>query len=234
MLGIFGPLGLIAILLPLSAGAILCFTGLHWAVSTHLGSRQAADFGNDLHFSAGAFFSATSPATPTGGAGKRLQIMEAANGLGFLAIAIGYLSALYEPFSRRETAVSRLDPRAGSPPSPGRLLERSGQRGGWPEFDQYLLEWETWTADLMETHLAARRLNRGGRADPPDRAPGAGGPRPHGQRSPARARPRAPVARAPEHGGPGRASPAPGGQRVALRGRRGRVRRASCEAALEL
>ena len=31
MLGIFGPLGLVAILLLLSSGAIVCFAGLHWA-----------------------------------------------------------------------------------------------------------------------------------------------------------------------------------------------------------
>jgi hypothetical protein len=154
MLGIFGPFGLLAILLLLSSGAILSFAGLHWAVSTRLGSHRVADFGGDLYFSAGAFFSATNPATPTGGVGKTLQIFEAATGLGFLAIAIGYLPALYQAFSRRETAVSRLDPRAGSPPSAGRLLERTGQRGGWSELDEYLLEWENWTADLMETHLS--------------------------------------------------------------------------------
>ncbi|HEY4825750.1 MAG TPA: hypothetical protein VIH85_03245 [Solirubrobacteraceae bacterium] len=153
-LGIFGPFGLIAILVLLSAGAMLSFAGLHWAVSTKLGSPHPADFGDDLYFSAGAFVSATNAATPTGGPGKVLQIFEAATGLGFLAIAIGYLPALFQAFSRRETAVARLDPRAGSPPSPGRLLERSGQRGGWEDLDEYLLEWETWTADLMETHLS--------------------------------------------------------------------------------
>ena len=154
MLGIFGPFGLVAILLLLSAGAIVAFAGLHWAVSTQLGAHRPADFGSDLYFSAGAFFSATTPAAPAGGAGKTLQILEAATGLGFLAIAIGYLPALYQAFSRRETAVARLDPRAGSPPSAGRLLERTGQRGGWAELDEYLLEWENWTADLMETHLS--------------------------------------------------------------------------------
>ena len=154
MLGIFGPLGLLAILLLLSSGVILCFAGLHWAVSTELGSHHVAEFGSDLYFSAGAFFSATNPSTPLGGAGKVLQIAEAATGLGFLAIAIGYLPALYQAFSRREAAVARLDPRAGSPPSAGRLLERSGQRGGWPELDEYLLECETWTAEVMETHLS--------------------------------------------------------------------------------
>jgi hypothetical protein len=154
-LGIFGPLGLLAILLLLSSGAILSCAGRHWSVSTRLGGHQAAaDFGDDLYFSAGAFFSATNPATPTGGAGMTLQIFEAATGLGFLAIAIGYLPALYQAFSRRETAVSRLDPRAGSPPSAGRLLERTSQRGGWSELDEYLLEWENWTADLLETHLS--------------------------------------------------------------------------------
>jgi hypothetical protein len=153
-LGIFGPLGLLAILLLLSSGVILAYAGLHWGVSTRLGGHQVSDFGNDLYFSAGTFFSATNSATPTGGPGKTLQIFEAATGLGFLAIAIGYLPALFQAFSRRETAVSRLDPRAGSPPSAGRLLSRSGERGGWPELDEYLLEWENWTADLMETHLS--------------------------------------------------------------------------------
>jgi hypothetical protein len=50
--------------------------------------------------------------------------------------------------------VSRLDPRAGSPPTAGALLERSGRRGGWGELDEYLREWESWSAELMETHLS--------------------------------------------------------------------------------
>jgi hypothetical protein len=154
MLGIFGPLGLVAILGLLSAGVILSYAGLHWAGSTYLGGPHPAGFGSDLYFSAGAFVSASTPSEPVGGLGKTLQIAEAANGLAFLAIAIGYLPALFQAFSRRESAVARLDPRAGSPPSPGRLLERSGERGGWAELDEYLLEWERWTAELMETHLS--------------------------------------------------------------------------------
>jgi hypothetical protein len=154
MLGIFGPFGLLTILGLLSIGMILAYTGLHWAFSSHLGRPRAADFGDDLYFSAGAFFSASTPGTPSGGAGKVLQIAEAATGFGFLAIAIGYLPAMFQAFSRRETAVSRLDPRAGSPPSVAVLLQRSGLRGGWRELEEYLREWETWTAELMETHLS--------------------------------------------------------------------------------
>src|SRR5439155_8321727 len=71
-----------------------------------------------------------------------------------LFIAIGYLPALFQAFSRRELAVSQLDPRAGSPPSAGALLERSGTHGGWASLDSYLEEWDTWAAELMETHLS--------------------------------------------------------------------------------
>ncbi|MBV9310186.1 MAG: hypothetical protein JOZ73_05110 [Solirubrobacterales bacterium] len=153
MLGLFGPLGLLTILGTLSVGVIVGYAGLHWVNSSHLGSH-AAHVGSDLYFSAAAFFSASTPFEPPGGVGELLQVLEAATGFAFLAIAIGYLPALFQAFSRRETAVSRLDPRAGSPPSAGSLLERSGASGGWVELNDYLRGWETWTAELMETHLS--------------------------------------------------------------------------------
>jgi hypothetical protein len=34
------------------------------------------------------------------------------------------------------------------------LIERSGALGGWESLDEYLGEWETWSAELMETHLS--------------------------------------------------------------------------------
>ncbi len=153
-LGIYGPFGLLIILGLLSAGVILCFSGFLWANRTELGLGHAAGWGHDLYFSAATFFSANTSAQPSGGVGEFLQVAEAATGYGILFISIGYLPALFQAFSRRETAVSRLDPRAGSPPSAGTLLERSGERGGWGELDAYLREWETWTAELMETHLS--------------------------------------------------------------------------------
>jgi hypothetical protein len=154
MLGIYGPFGLLAILATLSVGVIIGYAGLQWADSTRLSGSHAAGFGEDLYLSAGVFFSASTPFLPHGSLGRALQVIEAATGFAFLAIAIGYLPALFQAFSRRETAVSRLDPRAGSPPSPGALLQSAARRGGWRELDTYLQEWETWTAELMETHLS--------------------------------------------------------------------------------
>jgi hypothetical protein len=154
MLGIYGPLGLLTVLGTLSLGVVLCFAGLHWAVSTHIGGSHAAGFANDLYYSAATFVSASTPTTPSDALGKVLQIANAAGGFGVLFIAIGYLPALFQAFSGRETAVSRLDARAGSPPSAAILLERSGMHGGWHELNEYLREWEPWAAELMETHLS--------------------------------------------------------------------------------
>jgi hypothetical protein len=153
LLGIFGPLGLLLILGLLATGVILGFAGLHWADRSNLGAGRAADFGGDLYFSAGSFFTVSTASTPVGGVPKLLQIAEAACGFAVLFISIGYLPALFQAFSRREIAISQLDPRAGSPPTAGALLERAGE-SGWGEIDNYLREWETWVAEVMETQLS--------------------------------------------------------------------------------
>ncbi|PZR68446.1 MAG: two pore domain potassium channel family protein [Solirubrobacterales bacterium] len=153
MLGIYGPLGLVLILVALSVGLIIGYSGLHWAADTHLGGAHAASFLQDLYFSAGSFFSVSVTVSPKG-VGKLIQVVEAASGFGVLAISIGYLPALFQAFSEREKAVSQLDARAGSPPTAGGLLVRSGERAGWGELDAYLQEWEGWAAELMETHLS--------------------------------------------------------------------------------
>lgn len=154
MLGLFGPLGLLGVLVVLSFGVVVGFTGLQWANHSHLGGAGGADIGDDLYFSAGSFLSVSTPLSPGDAFAKVLQIGEAAAGFAVLFISIGYLPALFQAFSRREIAVSQLDPRAGSPPTAGALLVRSGQRGGWQHLDGYLAQWETWSAELMETHLS--------------------------------------------------------------------------------
>jgi hypothetical protein len=99
---------------------------------------------------------ATPPAglAPSTTFAKVVQVINAASGLGVVAIVIGYLPALYQAFSSRETTVSQLDARAGSPPSAGRLVLRSGAQRSWPAVVAYLSGWEVWAAELMETHLA--------------------------------------------------------------------------------
>lgn len=153
LLGFFGPLWVIATLGIWSLGIVLGFACLFWADGSPITAHHV-DFGDDLYASAAAFFSAGTNLDPIGGFARTLQIGEAASGFAVLFIAIGYLPALYQAFSRREVAVSQLDPRAGSPPTAGTLLLQAAERGRWEQLGAYLAEWETWTAELMETHLA--------------------------------------------------------------------------------
>jgi hypothetical protein len=66
---------------------------------------------------------------------------------------IGYTPAVYSAFSRRETGMSQLATRAGSPPTAAALLRRAAARGSWRHLERDLQAWEGWTAELMETHL---------------------------------------------------------------------------------
>ena len=75
-------------------------------------------------------------------------------GFGFLAIVISYLPVLYGAFSRREVNISLLDARAGSPPTVVELLRRHAQTGHLAQLGQYLRDWESWSAELMESHLS--------------------------------------------------------------------------------
>ncbi len=153
-LGMFGPLGLIGVLGLWTVGLILGFSALLWANDSSLTPTGATHYGSDLYFSAATFFSAGTDLSARGGISHVLVVLEAASGFGVLFIVIGYLPSLYQAFSRRETAVSQLDPRAGSPPSAGALLRHVAQRGGWTELDAHLYKWEAWAAELMETHLS--------------------------------------------------------------------------------
>lgn len=158
MLGVYGPFGLVLNLVLWVGAMMFGYACLQWAGGSHLAVGAGAgtvDFGDDLFFSA-----ASMAATGTAGFAAHttfarvVQVIDAASGLAVIAIVIGYLPALYQAFSRREATVSQLDARAGSPPSAGRLLLRSTQNGGWPALNRYLSSWETWVAELMETHLA--------------------------------------------------------------------------------
>jgi ion channel len=91
------------------------------------------------------------PHTP---AGRLITVIEGGMGFGFLAIVISYLPVLYGAFSQREVNISLLDARAGSPPSAVELLRRHLQDHRMDALADYLRDWETWSAQLMESHLS--------------------------------------------------------------------------------
>jgi hypothetical protein len=83
-----------------------------------------------------------------------VDVIEAGLGLFVVAAQIGYLPTLYAAFNRRETDVTLLGSRAGTPPWGPELLARTkwgiyGDRDDLPEF--YAI-WERWAADVGESH----------------------------------------------------------------------------------
>jgi len=155
VLGVFGPLGVVFALALWVLGLMLGYAALQWAGGSHVRPGGRGTIGDDAYFSAASLVaSGTGALRSSSGFARAVQILDAVSGFGVRTIVIGYLPALAQAFSRREATVSQLDARAGSPPSAARLIRRSTERDGWPALNGYLAEWETWTAELMETQLS--------------------------------------------------------------------------------
>ena len=156
-LSIFGPLSLFALLIVWAAGLITGFALLHWSLGTALSVPHAPDdrFSTYLYFSGTTFFTlGYGDVVPTGDGGRALSVAEAGIGFGFLAVVISYLPVLYQAFSRREITISLLDARAGSPPSAGEFLRRLADARSLASVGPLLVEWERWSAELLESHLS--------------------------------------------------------------------------------
>ena len=83
-----------------------------------------------------------------------LAFVEAAMGLGLIALLIAYLPTIYTAFSRREATVAALATRAGTPPSAVDLLIRAHRIGRLDQLDELWITWQSWFAELEETHTS--------------------------------------------------------------------------------
>jgi hypothetical protein len=91
-------------------------------------------------------------AAPNGAGPSVVAFFAAASGLIIVALQIAYLPALYDAFNRRETLVSLLESRAGSPAWGPELLARHHLIGLESELVQLYTDWERWAADVAESH----------------------------------------------------------------------------------
>jgi hypothetical protein len=156
VLGSFGPLSLIVLLALWASLLIAGFAALHWtfgsAVQRIDGHRG---FGDDLYYSVTTFTTlGIGDVEPRSTAARIITALEAAVGFGFLAVLAGYLPVLYQAFATRELAVSLLDSHAGSPPSAARALTRYTHVLGQSEVTTRMMYWETWAAQVLESHLS--------------------------------------------------------------------------------
>jgi len=155
-LGYFGPLSLILLLIVWAAVLMLAFALLQWGDGSALSAPEKnVTFWTYLYMSGTTFVTlGLGDVIPLTALGRFLAVLEAGFGFGFLALVIGYVPVIYQAFSRREAGISLLDARAGSPSSATELLRRQYRDQHIEELTRYLLEWERWSAELLESHLS--------------------------------------------------------------------------------
>jgi hypothetical protein len=90
-----------------------------------------------------------------GGAATAIDFIAAGSGLLTVALLVGYLPTIYAGYNRRETEVTLLAARTGTPPWGPELLARTrvGIQGE-DSLDELYRSWERWSADVAETHVS--------------------------------------------------------------------------------
>jgi hypothetical protein len=155
-LSFYGPLSLILLLTIWALGIIIGFALITWSSGSAIRTPDGiTGFSEDLYLSGTTFFTlGLGDVSPIDPLAKVITVIEPGIGLGLLALVIGYLPALNQSFSRRESKISLLDARAGSPPTAVEMLRRQCRNNMQDVLLQHLTEWERWAAELLEGHLS--------------------------------------------------------------------------------
>jgi hypothetical protein len=136
---------LVAVLVAWLASYLVAFALQLWPWLPSLGTafREAASSMATLGFVG------TARGVPTA-----LDTFVAFAGLIVVAVQIAYLPSLYAAFNRRETDVTLLNARAGTPPWGPELLARTryGMRTRTDDLPEFYALWERWAADVAESH----------------------------------------------------------------------------------
>jgi hypothetical protein len=156
LLSFYGPLSLILLLVVWAAALVMGFALIFYALRSPFNdATERPGFLSDVYVSGTTIFTlGLGDVTPRNPWVRTLIILESGTGLGFLAVVMGYFPVLYSAFSRREVSIALLDARAGSPPTAAELMRRHAYQGGEQSLAVLLLEWERWSAELLESHIS--------------------------------------------------------------------------------
>ena len=154
VLSIFAPAMAVGLLVMWALGLVLGYGLILWALRNQL--RPApGDIGTAFYYSALSLFTlGFGDIVPVDAAARIVTLFEAASGLGLIATVISLLFSLFSSFQRREALVVTLDATAGAPPSALQLLEMCAKYSMPEELEKTFDDWRTWTAEVLESHLA--------------------------------------------------------------------------------
>ncbi|MDJ0343898.1 hypothetical protein QMK19_27710 [Streptomyces sp. H10-C2] len=127
---------------------LVCFMGgyaLLEAAVSGLGPQASLFEAGSSLFTLG--FASSNRATLTA-----IDFCAAATGPVVIGLQIGYLPTLYGAYARRETEVTMLQARAGSPPWGPEILVRYAQVELLDSLTDLFRNWERWAAEVSESH----------------------------------------------------------------------------------
>jgi len=156
-LSVYGPLSLLLLIVVWAAALLTGFGFLFHSLRAPLADTMFSgnDLRSDLYISGTTIFTlGIGDLTPHSSWARLIIVLESGIGLGFLAMVISYFPVLYQAFSRREVSISLLDARAGSPPTAAEIMRRHAYKGGGDALNILLVEWERWSAELLESHIS--------------------------------------------------------------------------------
>jgi hypothetical protein len=155
-LGFYGPISLLFLVGVWAVGLVISFGMMQFGAGSAINvSGSTAGIYTDLYLSGTTFFTlGLGDVVPRSTFARFLVVAESGFGFGFLAAIIGYLPFIYSAFGARETNITLLDARAGTPPTAGELLRRHSFPEGLDAIADLLKDWEHWSAELLETHLS--------------------------------------------------------------------------------
>jgi len=154
IMALFAPITLFIIPLVLLTLITLGYTAMFWAVDPNMDTYEAFRLSGSSILTLG--FENQRDPIPT-----LLEFSEAAIGLVLIALIVAYLPSMYSAFSRRETLVTLLETRAGSPQSSLEMLLRLHRIEGL--YNETIMEgiwsrWEEWFAEIDENHTTLAPL----------------------------------------------------------------------------
>jgi len=144
MLSFVGPGGVVALF---GVWIILILLGFSLIIWWDVGVNFLAAVGI-----AGSSVTTLGIAASSGAGARTLEILAAVIGLGVVALEIAYLPALYSAFATRETEVTLLSARAGTPAWGPEILARHHWLQTMDELPPLYAEWERWASAVSESH----------------------------------------------------------------------------------
>jgi hypothetical protein len=144
ILAVAEPVALVVLLITWLTMTMFGFTLVNWGIGTGSFATAFSEAGSSV-------FTLGFTLTHTDGS-RAVDFVAAGTGMVLVALQIAYLPTLYSAYNRRETLVTLLESRAGSPAWGPELLIRHQLVGTIDNLPNLFAEWERWAADVAESH----------------------------------------------------------------------------------